>query len=133
VTDLATLIEILACTALVVAPVVVLTRLVAGDDGPGLPAIPGSPLEAPWPRGVQEEEPLPWRLDRLSFDHPPPSPDRATAVPSVWPVQAYRARKHRLSCDRPRRESALGDRHRPGAHAGRASSIPRVPPYIDGV
>jgi hypothetical protein len=67
VTDFATLIEILAYTALVVAPVVVLTRLVAGDDGPGLPAILGSPPEAPWPRGVQEEEPLPWRLDRLQL------------------------------------------------------------------
>ena len=65
VTDLATLIEILAWTALTVTPVVVLARLLAGNDGPSLPAILGSPLDPPWPRGVQEEEPLPWRLDRL--------------------------------------------------------------------
>jgi hypothetical protein len=66
VNDLATLIEIVAYTALVVAPAVVLIRLLAGTDGPSLPVILGMPLDPPWPRGVQEEEPLPWRLEHLS-------------------------------------------------------------------
>jgi hypothetical protein len=65
VTDFATLIEIVAYTALVVAPAAVLGRLLAGGDGPTLPDVLRAPLDPPWPRGVQEEEPLPWQLDRL--------------------------------------------------------------------
>ena len=64
-TDLATLMDIVAHTALVVAPVVLLTRLLAGNDGPSLPDILGAPRDPAWPRGVQEEEPLPWRWERL--------------------------------------------------------------------
>lgn len=64
-TDLATLIEIFGYTALVVAPAALLTRLLAGNDGPSLPVILGAPLDPPWPRGVQEEEPVRWQLDRL--------------------------------------------------------------------
>lgn len=66
VSDIATLIEIVAYTALVVAPAALLTRLLAGNDGPSLPVILGVPLDPPWPRGVQEEEPVPWQLDHLS-------------------------------------------------------------------
>ena len=64
-TDLATLIEIIVYTALTVAPAVLLIRLLGGNDGPNLPVILGTPLDPPWPRGVQEEEPVPWHLDRL--------------------------------------------------------------------
>ena len=63
--DLALIIEILASTTLVVAPAVLLNRLIAGADGPALADIFKIPLDPPLPRGVQEEEPVRWRLDRL--------------------------------------------------------------------
>jgi hypothetical protein len=58
------LLEIAACTALVIAPAILLNRLAAGADGPTLGVIFKLPVDPPWPRGVQEEEPVRWRLDR---------------------------------------------------------------------
>jgi hypothetical protein len=65
VTEFAFLLEIAASTAMIVAPVIVLNRLLAGADGPTLADVFAIPVDPPWPRGVQEEEPLRWRLDRL--------------------------------------------------------------------
>ena len=64
-TDFATLIEVSAAAALVVAFIAMFTWLLSGTHGPSLPVVLVAPLDPPWPRGVQEEEPLPWRLDRL--------------------------------------------------------------------
>jgi hypothetical protein len=65
VIDVAFIIEIFTSTMLVVAPAIVLNRLMAGADGAALGDIFRIPVDPPWPRGVREEEPVPWRLDRL--------------------------------------------------------------------
>ena len=80
-TDLATMIEIVAYTALVTAPVVLLARLLAGNDGPTLSEILGAQLDPPWPRGVQEEEPIAWRPERLSRRSGLAEPDRGDCNP----------------------------------------------------
>ena len=64
--DFATLFEIAGTMALVVAPAILLNRLLAGSEGPSLTDILAKPVNPPWPRGVQEEEPAPWRLERLN-------------------------------------------------------------------
>jgi hypothetical protein len=65
VIDLALIIDILASTLLVAAPAIVLNRLMADADGPGIGELFRIPVDPPLPRGVQEEEPVRWRLDRL--------------------------------------------------------------------
>jgi hypothetical protein len=35
------------------------------EDGGSLADLFAIPLNPPWPRGVQEEEPQPWRIERL--------------------------------------------------------------------
>jgi hypothetical protein len=65
VIEFASLLEIAACAALVVAPAVLLNRLLAGAEGPALADVFAIPVDPPLPRGVQEEEPVRWRLDRL--------------------------------------------------------------------
>jgi hypothetical protein len=65
VIDLAPLLQILGFTALVVTPPIVLNRLLADSDGPVLADLLRIPIDPPRPRGVQEEEPVPWRIDRL--------------------------------------------------------------------
>jgi hypothetical protein len=77
VIDVASLLEIAAYTTLVVAPAILLNRLVDGGDGPTLPDILRIPSDSPWPRGVQEEEPLPWRLELLDRR---PAPDASTVA-----------------------------------------------------
>lgn len=39
--------------------------VVIAPNGVALDDLFRAPTDLPWPRGVQEEEPLPWRLDRL--------------------------------------------------------------------
>jgi len=65
VIDFASLFEIAAYTALVVAPAVLLNRLLAGGEGPTLADVFAIPVDPARPRGVQEEEPLRWRLELL--------------------------------------------------------------------
>lgn len=65
-TDYATLLQMAATIVLVVAPAVLLNRLLAGDEGSTLTDILAIPIDPPWPRGVQEEEPVPWRVERLA-------------------------------------------------------------------
>lgn len=68
--NVATLVEPLASLILVVGPVIALVRLVHGSGTWEATAIPLSiPLDPPWPRGVQEEEPVRWRLECLSPRH----------------------------------------------------------------
>ena len=66
VADYTTLMQIAGSIALVVAPAVLLTRFLAGSEGPSLSDMLAIPVDPPWPRGVQEEEPVPWRVERLS-------------------------------------------------------------------
>ena len=62
--DIAFLLDIAVFAALVAAPLVLVRFLTRGEpvDLSRLFAIPS---ELPWPRGVQEEEPRPWRVDLL--------------------------------------------------------------------
>jgi hypothetical protein len=58
VNALGSLLEIVAYTALLVLPLIVLVRFLAGGDGVALADMFAVPLDPPWPRGVQEEEPV---------------------------------------------------------------------------
>lgn len=73
-TNLGTLLEIAVCVAVLAAPIVAFNRWLAGADGPGLADILAQPLDPAWPRGVQEEEPVRWRVEALR-------PRRARAEP----------------------------------------------------
>ena len=48
-----------------IAAVLVLTWAIGAGDPTDLGLLFGRPWELAWPRGVQEEEPQPWRLDLL--------------------------------------------------------------------
>ena len=64
-TEFASLLEITAYIALIAGPAIALNRLLAGAEGPTIADVFAIPVDAPWPHGVQEEETLRWRLDRL--------------------------------------------------------------------
>jgi hypothetical protein len=64
--DFAAVLEIAAYAAVVLIPAILVNRFLGGSDGPGLEAVFRIPLDQPWPRGVQEEELTPWRLDALT-------------------------------------------------------------------
>ncbi len=55
----------LAAIALGVATWAVMLRLTDGADADDLARMFGTPWDPDWPRGVQEEEPFHWNLDRL--------------------------------------------------------------------
>ena len=54
-------------------------RAIGAGDPLDLGSMFAHPWEATWPRGVQEEEPRPWRLERLGVRDDAPRPDRAHA------------------------------------------------------
>jgi hypothetical protein len=60
--DLATLFDMAVPVAALIAAIVIVRRL-SGDQPVNLVALFGDPLPLPWPRGVQEEDPQPWRFD----------------------------------------------------------------------
>ena len=55
--EFASLVPMLVVIGLTAAPMVVLIRVLAGAE-----ASPPVGARAPWPQGVQEEEPRPWRF-----------------------------------------------------------------------
>ena len=59
--DLTTLAQIIAVLTVVVLPLVLIARFLDGRD-PDLMSDPAVPTRMPWPSGVQEEEPRPWRF-----------------------------------------------------------------------
>ena len=63
-----TVLEMIASLVVLVAPPVLLIRALSNsiDDEPSLSKLFAIPLDPPWPRGVQEEEPARWRIERLS-------------------------------------------------------------------
>ena len=65
-TDLTALFQITGTIVLVAAPIIVLSWLLAGSDGPSLADILAIPTGPPPPRGIQEEEPVRYRVERLS-------------------------------------------------------------------
>ena len=54
-----------AVIVLGIATWVVLTRIMGDADPVELTAMFGTRWDLDWPRGVQEEEPFHWRLDRI--------------------------------------------------------------------
>ena len=66
-----TVLEMIASLVMLVAPPVLLVRALSNsiDDGPSLSSLFAIPLDPSWPRGVQEEEPARWRLERLRAPH----------------------------------------------------------------
>jgi hypothetical protein len=87
VNDLLSLVQILAISTLVVAPAIVINRLLDRSEGGTLADLFAIPLDAPWPRGVQEEEPARWRVENL---HPSrraiPQGDRARSRQPAQPA-----------------------------------------------
>ena len=63
--ELASLLPIVPYAALAALLVALLRRLAAWNEGPSLAALVGGPRDLPWPRGVQEEEPVRWDVQRL--------------------------------------------------------------------
>jgi hypothetical protein len=55
--------------AIVVVPAILLIRWLAGDEGPTLADVFAIPVDPPWPRGVQEEEPVRWHVEALRSGH----------------------------------------------------------------
>jgi hypothetical protein len=72
--DPTTLFDLFGAIAIVAVPAIVLRRF-AGSEGPGLEAMFGMPFDPPWPRGVQEEEPVRWRLELLRPRSGRPEPE----------------------------------------------------------
>ena len=65
VSEFSVLSQIIFTILAVVGPIVVAVRLVAG--GSGMPSSEPASGGRGWPRGVQEEEPLPWRFVRSAM------------------------------------------------------------------
>ena len=63
--ELSILSQIVLSVVAVVGPIVVAVRLVAGRSG--MPSSEPASGSRGWPRGVQEEEPLPWRFVRSAM------------------------------------------------------------------
>ena len=59
--DLTTLAQIIAVLTVVIAPIALIARFLDGRDPDPL-SDPAAPTRMPWPRGIQEEEPRPWRF-----------------------------------------------------------------------
>ena len=59
-TEIASLLQIAAGILLVAAPIILLVTVLRGDEPAGLDSLWSAPDIAPWPFGVQEEEPMPW-------------------------------------------------------------------------
>jgi hypothetical protein len=80
VIEFASLLEIAGSTAMIVAPAILFHRLLAGAEGPTLADLFAIPVDPPWPRGVQEEEPRRWQLERLERRSTPAAASGAAAA-----------------------------------------------------
>ena len=67
--DLTTLIQMTLAFTVIVVPIVAFLRYASGEAYDPTP---------PWPQGVQEEEPLPWDIRRLT----PHQADAASSAPA---------------------------------------------------
>ena len=63
--ELAPLLPIVPYALAIVLLVALLRRLAAWNEGPSLAALVGAQPELPWPRGVQEEEPVRWHVEAI--------------------------------------------------------------------
>jgi hypothetical protein len=65
VIDFVSLITAAGSLAIVVVPAIAFTRWLGGGEGPSLADVLAIPSDPPWPRGVQEEEPVRWHVEAL--------------------------------------------------------------------
>ena len=63
--ELASLLPILPYALGVALVAALLRRLAAWSEGPSITSLVGGHLELPWPQGVQEEDPVRWRIEAL--------------------------------------------------------------------
>jgi hypothetical protein len=63
--ELGALLPILPYALSVALLAALLHRLAKWSDGPSLAGLVGGHWDLPWPRGVQEEEPVRWNIERL--------------------------------------------------------------------
>lgn len=63
--ELGALLSILPYALSVALLAALLHRLAAWSEGPSLADLVSGPRDLPWPRGVQEEEPVRWDVQRL--------------------------------------------------------------------
>ena len=131
--NVATLLEMALVSAVTLTPIVVAARLLAGwtDDL-------GSILQLPamgWPKGVQEEEPKPWRFGTTAAPIPAPGPSpkvsgrTGTSVscgPGWTRLRSQSAGKAggadaRIGTSPGNRSGRIGPRHRRIACRGRTS------------
>jgi hypothetical protein len=66
---------------------VVLNRLLAGAEGATLADLFAIALDPPLPRGVREEEPERWQVERLRPRHPAEAPARQALTPQTLTPQ----------------------------------------------
>jgi hypothetical protein len=93
VNEVASLVEILMVATIVGAPVV-LVRWLAGEPRWGLADLVRVPSQSTWPRGVQEEEPIRWRVELIdrSADSEPVSCEPACEPAPRSPTTSRRLR-----------------------------------------
>ena len=71
--DFISLLEVAGSIALLAAPAILLDRWLAGAEGPTLAYALAIPIDPAWPRGVQETEPVRWRVEALTPRTTPPA------------------------------------------------------------
>jgi len=72
------LLGIASGVVLTAAPAILIARLIAGSEPSDLAELVAARAELPWPRGVQEEDPQPWRFDAPEIARP--APDQESGV-----------------------------------------------------
>ena len=77
--DLASTLSFVIPATAVVAMIIVVRRL-SGDQPVDLAVLFGDAGHMPWPRGVQEEEPRPWRFELLDRRPATANPRAVTSV-----------------------------------------------------
>jgi hypothetical protein len=79
----------------VLAPLtLLLIRIFVVPDGTSLDHLIPPPRELEWPRGVQEEEPVRWRIERLT------QPQRQASAESAIPPDKRRTRRQAIGAGR---------------------------------
>jgi hypothetical protein len=79
--ELASLLPFLLYAVTIVVLAALVQRLVDAGDAPSLAGLVSGRSDLPWPRGVQEEEPVRWHIEALR----PWRGQRATAVTRMEP------------------------------------------------
>ena len=90
--ELGALLPILPYAISIALLAALLHRLARWSDGPSLAGLVGGHWDFPWPRGVQEEEPVRWDVQRLRR----PAHRTGATVPGPAVTPGARARLDRI-------------------------------------